>query len=97
MSLKDVQNDVDKWIEQFKTGYFKPLEINAAISEELGELSRELKQMDDTTYYYHANQEKNDFSNWISDIVHDDKLADKIRNAHTPKEALKIISHKLKK
>lgn len=42
MSMEDMQKDVEKWISQFKIGYFKPLEIHAAISEEIGELAREL-------------------------------------------------------
>lgn len=42
MSLKDVQRDVDEWVKQFKVEYFKPLEIIAALTEELGELSREI-------------------------------------------------------
>jgi NTP pyrophosphatase (non-canonical NTP hydrolase) len=42
MSLKDVQRDVDEWVKQFKVEYFKPLEIMAALTEELGELSREI-------------------------------------------------------
>jgi len=42
MSLKDVQNDVDSWVKQFKVEYFKPLEMLAQTMEEVGELAREL-------------------------------------------------------
>ena len=42
MTLKDLQTQVDEWISQFKSGYWAPLSINAQISEEAGELSREL-------------------------------------------------------
>jgi len=42
MALKDIQFEVDKWIEQYKIGYFPPLAIIAQASEELGELSREI-------------------------------------------------------
>ena len=42
MPLKDAQKDVDVWVNQFKVEYFKPLEIMAAISEEVGELAREV-------------------------------------------------------
>ena len=42
MSLKDIQKQVDEWVKQYKVEYFKPLEIHAAISEEIGELAREL-------------------------------------------------------
>ncbi len=42
MSIKDVQYDVHKWVQQFKVEYFKPLEMLAQMMEEIGELSREL-------------------------------------------------------
>ncbi len=42
MALKEVQQEVDKWVSQYKLGYFKPLEILARLTEETGELAREL-------------------------------------------------------
>lgn len=42
MSLNKLQKGVDKWISQYKIGYFKPLEILARLTEEVGELAREL-------------------------------------------------------
>jgi NTP pyrophosphatase (non-canonical NTP hydrolase) len=40
--MKNIQKRVDVWIGQFKIGYFKPLEILARLTEEVGELAREL-------------------------------------------------------
>jgi NTP pyrophosphatase (non-canonical NTP hydrolase) len=40
--MKDVQRQVDGWVNQYKIGYFKPLEILARLTEEVGELAREL-------------------------------------------------------
>ena len=42
MPLKKVQQDVDDWVKQYKIEYFKPLEIMARLTEETGELAREL-------------------------------------------------------
>ena len=42
MSLIDSQKDVDDWVTQFKISYFKPLEIMSAITEEVGELAKEV-------------------------------------------------------
>src|SRR3989338_909532 len=42
MSLIDAQKDVDDWVTQFKIEYFKPLEIMSAITEEVGELAKEI-------------------------------------------------------
>ena len=45
MSLKQNQKDVADWIGQYKLGYFKPLEILARLTEEVGEVARELNHM----------------------------------------------------
>ena len=41
-SLKDLQMEVDAYISQFKEGYFSPLAMLARMTEELGELAREV-------------------------------------------------------
>ena len=40
--MKDYQKEVDGWVNQYKIGYWKPLEILARLTEETGELAREL-------------------------------------------------------
>lgn len=40
--MKKIQNEVEAWVSQYKIGYFKPLEILARLTEEVGELAREL-------------------------------------------------------
>ena len=42
MSLTDAQRRVDAWIAQFEEGYFHPLTNLARLSEEVGELAREV-------------------------------------------------------
>jgi NTP pyrophosphatase (non-canonical NTP hydrolase) len=42
MSLKDAQARVDAWISQFEEGYFHPLTNMARLTEEVGELAREV-------------------------------------------------------
>lgn len=41
-TLADIQRDVDAYISQFKEGYFAPLSMLARMSEEVGELAREV-------------------------------------------------------
>ena len=41
-TMKELQNDVDQYISGFKEGYFSPLAMMARISEEVGELAREI-------------------------------------------------------
>ena len=42
MSLYDAQQTVDRWIGQYTEGYFAPLTNLARLTEEVGELAREL-------------------------------------------------------
>ena len=42
MSLVDSQQRVDRWISHFEEGYFHPLTNLARLTEEVGELAREV-------------------------------------------------------
>lgn len=44
-TLQSLQNEVNDYIGQFKEGYFPPFEMLARMSEELGELAREVQQV----------------------------------------------------
>lgn len=41
-TVKQLQQEVDEYISQFKEGYFSPLAMLARLTEELGELAREV-------------------------------------------------------
>ena len=51
MEMEDMQKVVDDYIGQFKTGYFSPLGLMARITEEVGELAREIN-------HYHGEKKK---------------------------------------
>jgi NTP pyrophosphatase (non-canonical NTP hydrolase) len=42
VSLRDAQQTVDRWIGQYREGYFTPLTNLARLTEEVGELAREI-------------------------------------------------------
>jgi len=49
------------------------------------ELATALRTMDDNVFFHHVNNKRNDFANWIRDVVGDDKLAYKVfkqKNKH---------------
>lgn len=41
-TIQEIQTEVDTYISQFKEGYFSPLALLARLTEELGELAREV-------------------------------------------------------
>ena len=50
-SMKQIQTDVDEYIGQFKEGYFSPLALMARLTEEMGELARDIN-------HYHGEKPK---------------------------------------
>lgn len=51
-TMHDMQEEVDDFISQFKVGYFSPLALMARMTEETGELAREIN------HYYGEKQKK---------------------------------------
>ena len=42
MPIREYQQQVDRWISQFEEGYFHPLTNMARLTEEVGELARDV-------------------------------------------------------
>ena len=59
------------------------------------DLSDGLTNMSDETFNYHSNDEKHDFSNWLFDIVEDEKLAKDLSNSITRREAAKRVNDRV--
>lgn len=68
---------------------------NGAILRNLDELFNALQNIDDNVYKYHANNEKNDFSNWIKEVIGDSELADNLKIANK-QEAIAILNGRFK-
>jgi len=68
---------------------------NGSVLTNLQELETALKIMSNETFSYHANQERNDFSNWIKDIIKDERLANDLVKAKSKNNALKKLRNRL--
>lgn len=60
------------------------------------QLAKELKTMEKDVFYHHVTDERNDFHNWIRDIVLDLELAEKMLNAKKPVDAVKVVEDRIK-
>ena len=67
---------------------------NGAILKNLDDMLNALQNIDDEVYEYHANNEKNDFCNWIKDIVGDAELAFNLKMKSKP-EAINILKARI--
>ncbi len=68
---------------------------DSCIMKDMQELMGALDGMTDETYAYHANESKNDFSNWVTDIIGDRELADSLRKANNRTEASRLVAERV--
>ena len=66
------------------------------VLKSLKELREALRYMDNGIFTYHVNENKNDFYNWIKDVIGNEKLAEEIKGK-CREDALDAISKEMKK
>ena len=54
---------------------------DGSIFADINELAEGLAAMSDETFAYHSNLEKQDFNNWVRDVIRDEQLADELARA----------------
>jgi len=68
---------------------------DGCILHNMKDLADELKNMSDDAFLYHANTEKNDFINWVRDVIRDETLAREMRKASTKTQAAKAVTNRI--
>ena len=68
---------------------------NGPILKNIEELANALPEMSNDIFHHHVNNEKNDFSNWVKDVIGDDKLANDLLSSKTKDSAVKKIRSRL--
>jgi hypothetical protein len=68
---------------------------NGAIIKSIHDLKNALENMDDQTFYYHVNDNKNDFSEWVRGVFKNTNLAEKISLCKTKEEMVKVLNSEL--
>ena len=53
------------------------------VVQNLEELAVALRDMPEETFRYHVNKDKNDFRNWVNDVIGDATLANQLGKAST--------------
>ncbi len=70
--------------------------VNGKRLSSLYELRDELKKIDRKTFSQHVNRHKNDFANWVRDIIGDDLLAEAIASLDNEKDMYKAVKSRIK-
>ena len=81
--LRDVAPEQSFWVN------------NGPILKNLEELANALPDMSSETFGHHVNNEKNDFSSWISQVIGDEKLANDLLSSKSKDSVLKKIRNRL--
>jgi len=68
---------------------------DGGILRNMKELGAALKTMTDETYAVHANTEKNDFTNWVRDIIKDERLAKDLQKVPNQTQAAKVVASRM--
>ena|SRR3990170_5888201 len=61
------------------------------VLKNLAELSIALAEMSDETFSYHSNDTKTDFSNWVKDVIGDEKLSIDLQKGGSRLRASKAV------
>ena len=70
--------------------------VNGKRLGSLYELRDELKRMEEKVFQHHVNKHKNDFANWVRDIIGDDLLAEAISSISDKREMYLAIKSRIK-
>ena len=62
----------------------------------LQELADALEIMDNAAFKHHVTKDKNDFSNWVRDIICDVDLSNDLLKAKTREKSFKAVSQRIK-
>lgn len=61
----------------------------------LVELQVALNEMSEEVFRYHSNETRNDFSNWVREVIGEDKLSRDLRKSRTKAEAAKVVASRI--
>ena len=70
---------------------------NGPIIKNLSEMANALACMKDKIFSHHVNKEKNDFGNWVRDVLKDEDLANDIARIKSKEKILKKVQSRISK
>jgi hypothetical protein len=68
---------------------------DGSVFRDLAELAAGLNAMTDEVFVYHSNSEKQDFCNWVRDVIEDIELAEELAMAASRLEAAERVAERL--
>ncbi len=63
----------------------------------MSDFAEKLENMDDHVYKHHVDKKKNDFSQWVGDVMEDGELAEALVGKEQQEAHVTVLKHMLKK
>ncbi|HSU72484.1 MAG TPA: transketolase family protein [Candidatus Binatia bacterium] len=68
---------------------------NGMVIRSIPELHKAVLAMDQATFQYHVNDQRNDFAQWIEDVQQDHELAHVLKNARTKAAVVRLLGTRI--
>ena len=78
LKIEDIKKILSN-VSDFESFWF----CNNTVASSLEELSKLLLEVDDTTFRYHLHKNKNDYEDWIKNIIGDEEFSKEISRVKT--------------
>jgi len=62
----------------------------------LDELKDALEQMTEETFRFHSSENKTDFSNWVKDVIGDEKLSRDLLKSTTKEQSTRVVAERVR-
>jgi hypothetical protein len=69
--------------------------IDGKVAKNLPELESALQEMSEETFGYHSSGTKSDFSNWVRDVIGDEKLSRDLQKSTSRTQAVKKVADRI--
>ena len=77
------------------SGDKKFFSVDGCTYSNLGDMAGCLEHMNAGSFAYHVTSANNDFSNWVRDVLRDDKLAADLMKAANAADAARIVRYRI--
>lgn len=88
------KEDAQKWLAPVPEQYAF-WRCDGQSIRDMTQLASELDTMSDEIFEYHSNKQRKDFSNWVRDVIGDQKLANDLKKAPNRYQAGRAVRQRL--
>jgi hypothetical protein len=68
---------------------------NGPVLKSLGEFAQGVSKLKPAQFAHHVNREKNDFANWVAEVIGDNVLARKLKTLKSPEAMSRAASERV--